>query len=92
MSHSTTAWTRLTSPFNRVLGSSSTDNAARFLRGAGGTFVVQITSAGLLFASQAVFARLLGVESFGIFVLAYAWFSVLLIPCRQASAEKARLH
>ncbi len=83
MSHSTTAWTRLTSPFNRVLGSSSTDNAARFLRGAGGTFVVQITSAGLLFASQAVFARLLGVESFGIFVLAYAWFSVLLIPCRQ---------
>lgn len=82
ISHSVAAWTKLMSPFGGVRASGSTDSAARFLRGAGGTFVVQITSAGLLFASQTVFARLLGVESFGIFVLAYAWFGVLLVPCR----------
>lgn len=54
-----------------------------FLRGSGGSVAVRIAAGGLLFASQAVFARLLGVESFGIYVLAYAWLNILLIAGRQ---------
>ena len=69
------------SSFRRLL--CSKNNMAKFFRGASGTFVIQISSAGLLFSAQAVFARLLGVESFGIYVLAYAWLNVLLLACRQ---------
>lgn len=61
----------------------STNSIATFLRGAGGTLGIQIVSAGLLFSSQAVFARLMGVESYGGYVLALAWMQVLVIAGRQ---------
>ena len=83
MSDSATLLAKLTRPLFRVVPLGSDGNAATFLRGAGGTFVLQIASAGLLFASQAVFARIMGVESFGIYVLAYAWLNLLLLPSRQ---------
>ena len=82
MSDSATDQAKPTRPLFRVPFASD-GNAARFLRGAGGTLVVQVAGAGLLFASQAVFARFLGVESFGIYVLAYAWLNVLLLAARQ---------
>lgn len=61
----------------------SNNSIAIFLRGAGGTLGIQIVSAGLLFSVQMVFARLLGVESYGVYVIAFAWMQVLLLAGRQ---------
>lgn len=61
----------------------SGNSVATFLRGAGGTLGIQVASAALLFISQAVFARLMGVESYGIYVLAFAWMQLLLLAGRQ---------
>ena len=83
MSEPTPLLTKPMRSLSRIFSLGSDGNAAVFFRGAGGTFVVQIASAGLLFASQAVFARIMGVESFGIYVLAYAWLNLLLLPSRQ---------
>lgn len=49
------------------------------LRGTAGSFLVKIASNALLFASQIVFARFLGVDGFGLYVLALAWLSVLVL-------------
>ena len=61
----------------------STNSFATFIRGAGGTLGVQIVSAGLLFSSQMLFARLLGVESYGVYAIAFAWMQILLLAGRQ---------
>jgi O-antigen/teichoic acid export membrane protein len=52
------------------------------LRGTAGSFLVKVASNALLFASQILFARWLGVEGFGVYVLALAWLSVLVVPAR----------
>ncbi len=82
MSEAATVLTRLTRPLARMISGGADDNVATFFRGASGVFVVQIASAGLLLVSHAVFARMMGVESFGIYVLAYAWLNVLLLAGR----------
>ena len=53
------------------------------MRGVAGTLTIKVVGAALLFTSQLIFARLLGVESYGTYVLAFAWMSILLIPGRQ---------
>ena len=83
MSDSATVLARMARHFDRVIPLGSGGNVATFLRGAVGTFAVQIAGAGLLFASQAGFARFLGVNSFGIYVFAYAWLNLLLLACTQ---------
>lgn len=69
------------SAFRSLLTSSN--NIEIFLRGAGGTLGIQIISAGLLFSGQMVFARLLGVESYGVYAIAFAWMQILLLAGRQ---------
>ncbi len=56
---------------------------ARLARGASVTGLIKLASAVLFLASQILFARLLGVDGFGVYVLAYAWLNVLLLAARQ---------
>lgn len=58
-------------------------NAAHLARGSAGVYLVKISSGALIFATQVVLARLLGVESFGTYALAYAWLTLILIVGRQ---------
>lgn len=48
-----------------------------FFRGISLTLVAQVAGAGIGFVAQVVFARLLGVEAFGEFVLIVAWITIL---------------
>ena len=61
----------------------SSGNLAKITRGTGGTLAIKLVSAPLLFAAQIVLARVLGVESYGVYSVAFAWFVILLLPCRQ---------
>lgn len=58
-------------------------NIATLLRGAGGTLAIKLVSALLLFAVQVVLARILGVESYGAYAIAFAWLTMLLLIGRQ---------
>ena len=53
------------------------------LRGTAGSFGVKALSNGVLFAAQLLFANYLGVEGFGIYILALAWMNILLLAGRQ---------
>lgn len=66
--------------FRNLLRSRS--HASTLLRGTAGSCATSAVANGLLFLSQIVFARLLGVAEFGIYVLAIAWISVLLLVGR----------
>ena len=57
----------------------SRGDLATVIRGAGGTLAIKLVSAPLLFTVQAVLARLLGVESYGVYSIAYAWLMMLLL-------------
>ena len=61
----------------------SSGNIATLVRGAGGTLAIKLVSALLLFAAQIVLARLLGVESYGAYAIAFAWLTMLLLIGRQ---------
>ncbi len=69
------------SAFRKLLKSGN--SSAIFIRGAGGTLGIQIIGAAMLFVSQVVLARLLGIESYGTYVFAIAWVNVLLLVARQ---------
>ena len=60
----------------------SDDRLSETLRGASGSFAIKVTSAGLLFISQLIFARLLGVEGYGVFVLTLACLNMVLLVGR----------
>jgi O-antigen/teichoic acid export membrane protein len=79
----------LTALNNKILGSLAlirspflkTDNLrAHLLKGAAGSFIVQIGFAGFSFINALIFARLLGTEGYGIFANAIAWVTMLVIP------------
>ena len=58
-------------------------NIAILLRCAGGTLAIRLVSALLLFTVQVVLARILGVESYGAYAIAFAWLAMLLLIGRQ---------
>lgn len=59
----------------------NTDNLrSHLLRGAAGSFVVQIGFAGLSFINALVFARMLGPEGYGAYANAIAWVTMIVIP------------
>ena len=53
---------------------------AHLIRGAAGSFVLQVGFAGLAFLNAIILARILGAEGYGAFVNAMAWVSLLTIP------------
>jgi O-antigen/teichoic acid export membrane protein len=57
----------------------SRGHGGTLLRGTAGSFAVRIAANALLFASQILFARYLGVDGFGLYVLALAWLAVLVL-------------
>ncbi|MCZ6665327.1 MAG: oligosaccharide flippase family protein [Gammaproteobacteria bacterium] len=61
----------------------SKDDLVTLLRGAGGTLAIKLISALLLFTVQIVLARILGVESYGVYVIAQAWLLMMLLIGRQ---------
>ena len=63
----------LTSPAGASIG-------VQLSRGAVGSFILKISSAGLTFAMSVLLARLLGVSDFGKYAFAVAWINLLLIP------------
>jgi O-antigen/teichoic acid export membrane protein len=54
-------------------------NAATLLRGTAGSFGLKCFTSLTLLAAQVIFARLLGVEGFGIYIVALSWMSILLL-------------
>jgi len=46
-------------------------------RGASAAFVVKVLGAGLAFASQVFLARIMGVESFGVYIYVISWITIL---------------
>lgn len=56
---------------------------ATLLRGTAGSFGVKALSNGILFGAQLLFANYLGVDGFGIYILALAWMNILLLAGRQ---------
>ena len=58
-------------------------NIATLVRGAGGTMAIKLVSALLLFTVHVVLARILGVESYGAYAIAFAWLTMLLLIGRQ---------
>jgi len=60
----------------RLRGSST---RAVLIRGAGGSFVVQVTGTGIGFAVQVCLARWLGRTGFGDYVVAIAWLNILVL-------------
>lgn len=58
-------------------------NIATLARGAGGTMAIKLVSALLLFTVHVVLARILGVESYGAYAIAFAWLTMLLLIGRQ---------
>lgn len=62
----------------------STSNAGRLrthlIKGAAGSFVLQVGFAGLAFFNAIILARVLGPEGYGAFANAMAWVSLLTIP------------
>ena len=64
-----------------LLGRGETgDLRSRFVRGATGTFGLNVAFNGLLFAISLMLARLLGVAGYGVYAYALAWIMVLSIP------------
>ena len=59
---------------------SSDPRFAALVRGAGGSFVVQVLGTGLAFAAQVLLARLLGTTHYGVFVVATGWIALLAVP------------
>lgn len=57
----------------------SSDHRASLLRGTAGSFLNKVAANGLLFISQILFARTLGLQDYGIYVVALAWLSVLVL-------------
>ena len=72
---------RLSAAGNRLLGSAA--NGSVLLRGTIGSFGVKAISNGLLFGAQLLFANYIGVDGFGVYVLALAWMNILLLVGRQ---------
>ncbi|MDH5525843.1 MAG: oligosaccharide flippase family protein [Nitrospirota bacterium] len=57
-----------------------TSHLSRLLaRGASGTLLAKGATAGLMFATQLLAARVLGSEAFGIYILALGWLSILTL-------------
>ena len=56
-------------------------HGAVLARGALGALIVKIAGAGLLFGLHVMFARLLGVDEYGIYVYAITWIDILAILC-----------
>ena len=48
-------------------------------KGAGGSFLVKVLSAGVLFAVQIALARMLGVESYGTYIYVLTWINILAV-------------
>lgn len=73
---------RLTSGFVReALDRLALDGQARrLLRGGGGDFLVRGVGLGVAFLLQLLLARLLGVEDYGLFILAQSWIAMLALP------------
>jgi O-antigen/teichoic acid export membrane protein len=61
--------------------------SAHLLLGAFGSLGLQMFSTGLLFAANLLYARLLGVEGYGIYAYASAWVAVLGIPAGLGTRE-----
>ena len=57
----------------------SSDHRAHLLRGTAGSFLNKFAANGLLFVSQILFARALGLQDYGIYVVALAWLSILIL-------------
>lgn len=60
----------------------SSGTAASLLRGTAGSLINRILANGLMFATQIVFARWLGLEGFGVYALALAWLGILVMVGR----------
>ena len=72
---------RLSAARNRLFGSAA--NGSVLLRGTIGSFGVKALSNGLLFGAQLLFAKHIGVDGFGVYVLSLAWMNILLLLGRQ---------
>ncbi|GMT42546.1 MAG: multi antimicrobial extrusion protein MatE [bacterium] len=48
-------------------------------RGAGGAFVAKVLAAGLAFGAQVALARIMGAESFGVYIYVISWITILTI-------------
>ena len=72
---------RLSAVGNRLFRSAA--NSSVLLRGTIGSFGVKVLSNGLLFCAQLLFANHIGVNGFGVYVLALAWMNILLLLGRQ---------
>ncbi len=53
---------------------------SHLIKGAAGSFVLQVGFAGLAFFNAIVLARVLGASGYGTFANAMAWVSLLTIP------------
>ena len=53
---------------------------AHLIKGAAGSFVLQVGFAGFAFLNAIILARVLGAEGYGTFANAMAWVSLLTIP------------
>src|SRR5215210_2097973 len=53
---------------------------AVLVRGAGGTFALKVTAAGLGFVASLLLARLLGAAGYGAYAYAQSWLTLLAVP------------
>ena len=53
---------------------------SRLIRGAGGSFILQVGFAGISFLNAIILARVLGPDGYGAFSNGMAWISLLIIP------------
>lgn len=53
---------------------------ATLARGAVGAFVVNVLGVGVMFAAHVLLARILGVDSYGVFVYGVTWLNILVLP------------
>lgn len=55
---------------------------AVLVRGASGTFVMMVLSAGIAFGTNVILARVLGVTHYGIYIYALTWINLLAWACQ----------